>query len=84
LNAATIIYASAHGQYMVLLKKRLIKNVVCSYRWSRLYVQHDLAESAKVEFSSSPPARLKEPGSAPRLFQFNATFQRIENTPTIK
>ena len=52
----------------------LIKNVVCSYTCSRDCAKHDLAQSVKVEVSSSPPWKLKEPGSAPRLFQFKFSF----------
>ena len=58
-----------------------MKNVSCSYTWSRVCARHVLAGSAKVEFSSSPPARLKEPAWAPRLFQFNATVQLLDPRP---
>src|SRR5688572_7298768 len=51
-----------------------MKNVVCSYTCGRARAKHPLAGGVKVELSSSPPARLKEPGSETRLFQFKFSF----------
>ena len=52
-----------------------MKSVVCSYTWSRGYAQHVLAESAKVEVSSSLPARLKEPALEPGSFNLMRLFK---------
>jgi len=61
-------FVSNHKDMKPLTYKRLIKNVVCSYKWSRVDAQHSLAGSVKVELSSSPPARLKEPALEPGSF----------------